>query len=98
MESVHLASMAEINYDDLRAKLNAGQNWPQLYMFKFIVPSDNHRIALVESLFGDDAEVKLQPSSKGNYTSLTARVVMLDAEQVIDVYRKASTIEGIISL
>lgn len=90
--------MAEINYDDLRAKLNAGNSWPQVYMFKFIVPSDNHKIALVESLFGDDAEVKLQPSSKGKYTSLTARVVMLDAEAIIDVYKKASEIEGIISL
>lgn len=90
--------MAEINYDDLRAKLNAGNSWPQLYMFKFIVPSDNHKIALVESLFGDDADVKLQPSSKGKYTSLTARVVMLDAETIIDVYKRASEIEGIISL
>jgi uncharacterized protein len=90
--------MAEINYDDLRAKLNAGNSWPQLYMFKFIVPSDNHKIALVESLFDDDAEIKLQPSSKGKYTSLTARVVMLDAETIIDVYKRASEIEGIISL
>lgn len=92
------SEMAEINYDDLRAKLNAGNSWPQIYMFKFIVPSDNQKIALVESLFGDDADVKLQPSSKGKYTSLTARVVMLDAETIIDVYKRAAEIEGIISL
>lgn len=90
--------MAEFNFDDLRAKLNAGSSWPQLYMFKFIVPSDNHKIALVESLFGDDADIKLQPSSKGKYTSLTVRVVMLDTESVINVYREAMKIEGIISL
>jgi hypothetical protein len=90
--------MAEINYDDLRAKLNKGATWPQLYMFKFIVPSVNHKIALVESLFSDDAEIKLLPSSGGKYTSVTARVVMLDAEQVIDTYKKAAEIEGIISL
>lgn len=90
--------MADFNYDELRKKLNAGNPWPQIYMFKFIVPSDNQKIALVESLFGDDAEIKLQPSSKGTYTSLTARVVMLDAEQVIAVYVRASEIEGIISL
>ena len=90
--------MAEINFDDLRGQLNQYNTWPTLYMFKFIVPSDNHKIALVESLFGDDADVKLQPSSKGKYTSLTARVVMLDAEQVISVYQRASEIEGIISL
>jgi putative lipoic acid-binding regulatory protein len=90
--------MAEINYDDLRAKLNAGNSWPQIYMFKFIVPSDNQKIALVESLFGDDADIKLLPSSKGKYTSLTARVVMLDADTIIDVYKRAAEIEGIISL
>lgn len=90
--------MPEFNYDELRKKLNQGNNWPQLYMFKFIVPSDNHKIALVESLFDDDAEIKLQPSSKGKYTSLTARVVMLDADQIISIYKRASEIEGIISL
>ena len=90
--------MAEFNYDELRKKLNAGNSWPQVYMFKFIVPSDNQKIALTESLFEDDAEVKLQPSSKGTYTSVTARVVMMDAEQIINIYKKASEIEGIISL
>lgn len=90
--------MPEFNYDDLRSKLNAHNSWPQVYMFKFIVPSDNHKIALVESLFDDGAEIKMQPSSKGKYTSLTARVVMLDADQIINIYKKASTIEGIISL
>ncbi len=90
--------MAEFNYDELRAKLNAGNPWPQIYMFKFIVPSDNHKIALVEGLFEDDADIKLQPSTNGKYTSLTARVVMLDAEAVINVYKQASEIEGIISL
>lgn len=90
--------MAEFNYDELRNKLNAQNSWPQIYMFKFIVPSDNHKIALVESLFDDGAEIKMQPSSKGKYTSLTARVVMLDAEQVIEIYKRASTIDGIISL
>lgn len=90
--------MAEFNYDELRKKLNAGNSWPQVYMFKFIVPSDNQKIALTESLFEDDAEIKLQPSSKGTYTSVTARVVMMDAEQIINIYKKASEIEGIISL
>ena len=67
-------------------------------MFKFIVPSDNQKIALVESLFEDDAEVSMQPSSAGKYTSITAKQVMLDAHSVIEVYKKAATIEGIMSL
>lgn len=91
------APMAEPNFDELKSQLEKS-NWPMIYMFKFIVPSNNHLIALVESLFGDDAEIKMQPSTNGKYTSITAREVMLSAENVIEVYKKASSIEGIISL
>lgn len=89
--------MAELNFDELKKKLE-NQSWPMIYMFKFIVISDNHKIALVESLFGDDAEIKLQPSRNGKYTSITARQVMLTADSVIEIYQKAADIEGIISL
>jgi putative lipoic acid-binding regulatory protein len=85
------------DYEALRKQLNELQ-WPSLYMFKFIVPSDNKKIAQVESLFGDDAEVKHQPSSNGKYTSITAREVMLSVDDVLMVYQQASAIEGIIAL
>jgi uncharacterized protein len=85
------------DFDALRKQLDQ-LNWPSLYMFKFIVPSDNQRIAQVESLFGDDANVKLQPSSNGKYTSITAREVMLSADDVLLVYQQASGIDGIIAL
>jgi putative lipoic acid-binding regulatory protein len=87
----------EINFDELRKKLEK-DSWPAVYMFKFIVPSDNHKIALVESFFEDDAELNHQPSSNGKYTSITIRQVMLDADSIIEVYKKAAAIEGIISL
>ena len=89
--------MAETNYDELIKKLKQ-ESWPGVYMFKFIIPSDNHKIAMIESFFEDDAEIVLQPSSNGKYTSVTIRQVMLDAESIIDVYKKAGTVEGIISL
>ncbi|CAN5213821.1 DUF493 family protein [soil metagenome] len=89
--------MAEINYDELRTKLEK-ESWPGIYMFKFIVLSDNKKIALIESFFEDDAEIVLQPSTNGKYTSITIRQVMLGAENVIDIYKKAEVVEGIISL
>lgn len=67
-------------------------------MFKFIVPSDNHKIALIESFFEDDAEIKMQASTNGKYTSITIRQVMLDPSAIIEIYVKAAAIEGIISL
>ncbi|HLG02407.1 MAG TPA: DUF493 family protein [Bacteroidia bacterium] len=89
--------MAEPNLDELKNKLSK-LSWPMIYMFKFIVPSDNQKIALVESLFDDGAEVKHQPSEHGKYISITARQVMLSPDNVIEIYRKASYVEGIISL
>ncbi|GAB4151130.1 MAG: DUF493 family protein [Bacteroidia bacterium] len=90
--------MSTFSYDELKKKLEQNSTWPSVYMFKFIVPSDNKKIALVERLFDDGAEIKLQPSSKGTYTSITIRTVMLSPDHVIDIYKKASEIEGILSL
>lgn len=89
--------MTNSKFDELRKKLN-NESWPAIYMFKFIVPSNNHKIALIESFFEDDAEIKMQASTNGKYTSITIRQVMLDASAIIEIYVKAAAIEGIISL
>jgi hypothetical protein len=89
--------MAEPNYTELLDKLNK-EPWPNVYMFKFIVPSDNHKIAMIESFFEDDAEIVLQPSANGKYTSVTIRQVMLGADAIIEIYKQAGIVEGIISL
>lgn len=89
--------MTNSKFDELRKKLD-NESWPAIYMFKFIVHSDNHKIALIESFFEDDAEIKMQASTNGKYTSITIRQVMLDAPAIIEIYVKAAAIEGIISL
>ncbi len=85
-------------YERLTVKLNEHHEFPSVYMFKFIVPSDNSTIARVEALFGPEAQVVIRQSSKGNFVSVSARELMLDAESIVAVYRKAEAIEGIISL
>jgi hypothetical protein len=91
--------MDESKLKKLREALNNVHDWPSLYMFKFIVPSDNEKIAKVEALFNSKtAEIRLTQSSKGNYTSVTAREVMTSAQKVIDCYMEASKIEGLIAL
>ena len=89
--------MEEINFDELRKKLEK-DSWPAVYMFKFIVPSENQKIAQVQNLFGDDSEIHLQTSTNGKYTSITIRQVMLNADAIIEIYKLASVIDGIISL
>jgi putative lipoic acid-binding regulatory protein len=91
-------SMNEEHLDKLRARLNEIHRWPSVYMFKFILPSDEDRIARLKLIFGESAEFKMKLSAQGNYTSVTVREMMLDADSIFDRYLKAGTIEGIISL
>ncbi len=82
----------------LEKKLDATTQWPSVYMFKFIVPADNKRIALVEALFSTEANITSKESRNGKYISITSKVVMLNALEVISIYRSAAKIEGLIAL
>jgi len=72
--------------------------FPSVYMFKFIVASENRAIALVESLFDADADMHTKESGTGRYTSITAKQVVMNVEEIIAVYKKAATIPGIMFL
>lgn len=85
-------------YVSLREKLNQQMDWPTIYLFKFIIPADNHKMAQVSELFGEGAQITTRASKKGNYLSLSAKEVMMDAESIIERYKRAENIEGIISL
>ncbi len=84
--------------DKLRAQLNEFHQWPSIYMFKFVIPTDEQKIVQLNTIFGESAEIRSKLSAKGNYTSMTIRAMMLNADMVFDKYREASKIEGIISL
>ncbi|MBL4707805.1 MAG: DUF493 domain-containing protein [Flavobacteriales bacterium] len=90
--------MTKINFTSLREKLEEDSNWPRVYFFKFIVPSDNEKLAKVEALFGPETQVNLKQSSKGNFISVSAKELMLSANRVIDRYEKAAEIEGLMAL
>lgn len=84
-------------YAKLREQLQLLE-WPSVYMFKFIVPNESDKVARVSALFETPSNVNLQPSRTGKYISVGAKELMLDVESVINVYKKASEIEGIIPL
>ncbi len=82
----------------LELKLNETTQWPSVYMFKFIVPADNRKIAMVEALFEEEAQISRKESSGGKYISITIKVVMLNALEIIEKYRSTANIEGLIAL
>ena len=86
------------DYEQFKKKLEEEHTFPVVFMFKFIVPSDNQKIALVESLFTEEAEISQKQSSKGNYFSLTAKQVVMSSDEVIEIYKKATAIEGLMAL
>ena len=84
-------------YHKLKIQLEL-QEWPNVYLFKFIVPNSSDKIAKATALFDDSAELVIKESSKGTYMSISAREVMVDAESIIIKYKRASLIEGLVAL
>ncbi len=84
-------------YEKLKVQLEL-QTWPDVYFFKFIVPNDSERIAKVSALFNNADDLQLKPSKTGKYMSVGAKELMLDVESIIEKYKKAAKIEGLISL
>lgn len=84
-------------YDKLKVQLEL-QEWPNVYLFKFIVPNTSEKIAQVTALFDDSAELNLHVSTKGTYMSISAKELMMDVDSIIEKYNRASEIEGLVAL
>jgi len=90
--------MTEDELEKFKQKLIETTVFPSVYMYKFIVKSDNRNIALVENLFEGDTDIHTKESESGKFTSITAKQVVINVEEVIEIYKKASLIKGIIFL
>jgi hypothetical protein len=74
------------------------QDWPDVYMFKFIVPNESEKVAQVTVLFNDSTDIVMHPSKTGKYISVTAKELMLDVDSILAKYEQAAQIEGLIAL
>jgi uncharacterized protein len=84
-------------FEKLKEQL-ALQEWPAVYLFKFIVENSKEKLAMTTALFDSTAEIGFHTSSNKKYVSISAKELMMDVESVIKKYEKAALIEGIISL
>ncbi len=73
-------------------KLDGAHEFPESYVFKFIVKSENK--GEVEALL-PEAHVKLKPSSGNKYVSVTLTQIMKSSQDVVEIYKRADEIEGI---
>ena len=86
-------------YNRFHSQLEASQNWPGLYMFKFIVKSKSFQIEKLKNLFNNpQKEVSLVNSSKNTYQSLTIKIQMASPDEVIDIYKKVGQFDDVLIL
>lgn len=86
-------------YKKLKVQLEDTTKFPADYMYKFIVPANGNQVNEVEDLFNNTgAVIKTKNSKTGKYTSVSIVVNLDSANTVIDYYKKAENIKGIISL
>ncbi len=86
-------------YKNFKIRLDETTEFPSNYTFKFIVPTDNKRIAEVQRLFdGARPQFQMKESKNGKYTSVTAVVYVIDSDQVIHYYKSASVIQDVMML
>ena len=95
-KALNLAMMNEkFDLAAFKEQLEAHTDFPTLYMFKFIVPLGKEKE--VANLLPNN-EMVLKKSKKGNYVSATIKAMMPSSAAIVAIYKKASEIEGIISL
>ncbi|MUM78441.1 DUF493 family protein [Pseudodesulfovibrio sp. F-1] len=85
--------------DDRRSQfenmLDEHHVWPCPYVFKFIVPTDN--LPLLAALF-ESERLETRESRGGKFTSVTLESTMCSGREVMEVYRRASEIPGLMAL
>jgi hypothetical protein len=84
-------------YLSLRKQLEQ-EEWPNVYMFKFIVPNTSEKVALTMELFNNESDITMHESSTGKFISITAKELMLDVDSIIKIYEEATKIKGLMAL
>lgn len=86
-------------YASLKEKLEATHDFPQDYLFKFIITNEESKQTEIYRIF-DNVKYTLstKDSKNGKYTSLTMNAFVLDADQVISIYKEVGKISGVMML
>ena len=92
-------TLSENFYSRFYDQLMQSQSWPGFYLFKFIVKSESSHLQDLKSLFDPiKANFTEKKSSKKTFTSLSIKIKMQSPQDVIAIYKKSSTLEGVIAL
>ncbi len=82
-------------WDRFQQLLDEQNDWPTEYLFKFIVPKAGFED--LKAVFGEHP-IKVRASTRGNYLSVTAKMMMDSSRAVVRMYAAAGRVEGVVSL
>lgn len=86
-------------YKSLEEKLNETHNFPEDFLFKFIVTNDNAKLTEIYQVFdGIKFTLSNKESKNGKYTSANINAFVLDGAQVCKIYKEVGLIEGVMML
>lgn len=86
-------------YQKFKERLEETHSFPTNYLFKYIVPAEESKIARLLSIFeAANSNISMRDSKNGKYTSITIKMPVNDADDIIIYYRQASDIKGIVAL
>lgn len=74
------------------------EEWPQVFLFKFIVANNEEKIKEVKALQSSEAEITMKQSKNGKFASISVKELMLDPESVLQRYEAVGKIKGVMSL
>ena len=86
-------------YSRFHEQLLNSQDWPGVYLFKFILREREVKEQVLKDMFTQkEAVFSKKASSKKTFTSLSVKVTMEDPDAVIAIYKEAQKIKGLITL
>ena len=84
-------------FDKLKVQLEL-QEWPNVYLFKFIMPNDTETVAVVTAMFDEGTDLTYNKSKTGKYVSISVKELMVDVKSIISKYDEVAKIKGVIAL
>ena len=95
----HQHANPEDFYISLKEKLENNHDFPEDYLFKFIIPTDDAKLTEIYRVFdGIKFTLGNRESKNGKYTACNINAFVLDADQVVRIYQEVAKIENVILL
>ncbi len=86
-------------YQSFKEKLEETHSFPTDYIFKYVAPSEQSILVKIYSIFEQaNGSLSTRESKNGKFTSVTIKVPVNSADEVIAYYKEGEKIDGIMTL